>query len=152
MKLSTRGRYGLKAMFDLALHDGNEPIPLKLIAERQKISDQYLEQIFSALKKAELVRSVRGAQGGYFLYKKPSEITVGNILRVLEGNLKITDCQMDEDLCENSNSCATKGVWTRLQKSMEAVVDSITLQDMVDDYIEGTDEHVNDITDGLTKH
>ena len=152
MKLSTRGRYGLKAMFDLALHEGSDPIPLKLIAERQNISDQYLEQIFSTLKKAELVRSVRGAQGGYFLYKKPNEITVGNILRALEGNLKITNCQMDEDLCENYKSCATKGVWTRLQKSMEEVVDSITLQDMVDDYIEGTNEHVNDITEDLIKH
>ena len=88
MKLSTKGKYGLKAMFELAV-SGNEkdPVPLKYIANRQEISDQYLEQIFSSLKKAGLVKSVRGAQGGYFLSKPASEITVADILRVLEGDM-----------------------------------------------------------------
>ena len=151
MKLSTRGKYGLKAMFELALSDGSQPVPLKLIASKQHISDQYLEQIFSALKKAKLVKSVRGAQGGYYLSYKPSEITVGAILRVLEGNMKLTDCQLDEDLCENSDSCATKNVWTKLQRSLEQVVDSITLQDMLDDYNQGVTTMDNDITDKLSR-
>ena len=93
MKLSTKGKYGLKAMFELAVSGNeNEPVPLKYIANRQEISDQYLEQIFSALKKAGLVKSVRGAQGGYFLSKPASEITVADILRVLEGDMAFTEC------------------------------------------------------------
>ena len=83
MKLSTKGRYGLKAMFELSINQNAGPIPLKYIAKRQNISEQYLEQIFSALKKSGLVKSVRGAQGGYLLAKDPSDITVGNILTVL---------------------------------------------------------------------
>ena len=147
MKLSTKGKYGLKAIFELALSDGSEPVPLKLIASKQNISDQYLEQIFSVLKKAGLVKSVRGARGGYYLNSSPSDITVGNVLRVLEGDMKLTECQLDEDLCENSDSCATKVVWTKLQKSLEDVVDSITLQDMLDDYNSKSKKLENDITD-----
>lgn len=141
MKLSTRGKYGLKAMFELALHEGEVPIPLKQIAEKHSISDQYLEQIFSSLKKAELVKSVRGAQGGYLLSGNAEDITVGNVLRVLEGNMKLTDCQVDEGLCENSDLCATRAVWTKLQTTMEQVVDSISLKDMVDDYYKNLQNH-----------
>ena len=91
MKLSTKGRYGLKAMFELSLTQKNGPVPLRQIAQKQNISEQYLEQIFSALKKAGLIKSVRGAQGGYLLVKEPKDITVGDILIVLEGRVSISD-------------------------------------------------------------
>lgn len=134
MKLSTKGRYGLKAMFELSLNEENGPVPLKYIAKKQNISEQYLEQIFSSLKKSGLVKSVRGAQGGYLLAKKPEDIKVGDILVVLEGPISISDCVIDEDICENSNICVTKVVWEKLKKGIEDVINAINLQDMIDDY------------------
>ncbi|WP_195939729.1 RrF2 family transcriptional regulator [Romboutsia sp. 1001713B170131_170501_G6] len=134
MKLSTKGRYGLKAMFELSLNEENGPVPLKYIAKKQNISEQYLEQIFSSLKKSGLVKSVRGAQGGYLLAKKPKDIKVGDILVVLEGPISISDCVIDEDICENSNICVTKVVWEKLKKGIEDVINAINLQDMIDDY------------------
>ena len=134
MKLSTRGRYGLKAMFQLATYYGEGPIPLKNIADEQDLSDNYLEQLVSALRKEGLLNSVRGAQGGYMLARPPEEITVGNILRVLEGNLAPTDCVMDEEYeCEKEESCVTKLVWVRIRDSINDVIDSITLKDMLDE-------------------
>lgn len=136
MKLSTRGRYGLKAMFDLAIHDGEGPIPLKNIAERQRVSDHYLEQLIAELRKSGLVKSVRGAQGGYMLAHKPSAITVGDIIRVLEGPLGPSDCVLENEpvLCNNADHCVTKTVWEKIQISISDVIDSITLQDMLNDY------------------
>ena len=134
MKLSTKGKYGLKAMFELALSSNGEPVSLKYIAKKQGISDQYLEQIFSILKKAGLVKSVRGAQGGYYISKEASEITVADILKVLEGDMAFTECLLDKDLCENFDSCATKYVWAKIKESIEEVTNSISLQDMIDDY------------------
>ena len=145
MKLSTKGRYGLKAMFELSINQNAGPIPLKYIAKRQNISEQYLEQIFSALKKSGLVTSVRGAQGGYLLAKEAKDITVGDILIVLEGPISISECIIDEDICENSGICVTKVVWERLKKGIEDVINSITLQDMIDDY--NKNKHINDITE-----
>ncbi|WP_029791738.1 RrF2 family transcriptional regulator [Metaclostridioides mangenotii] len=142
MKLSTKGRYGLKAMFVLALEQDKGPIPLKLIANRQNISMQYLEQIFSALKKANLVKSVRGAQGGYLLAKNAKDITVGDVLNVLEGPVSISECMLDEDICENSNTCVTKGVWEKIKKGIEDVTYSITLQDMLDDNVKNKQEKI----------
>ncbi|MBS5786371.1 MAG: Rrf2 family transcriptional regulator [Clostridioides difficile] len=141
MKLSTKGRYGLKAMFVLALEQDKGPVPLKLIANRQNISMQYLEQIFSALKKADLVSSVRGAQGGYLLSKDAKEITVGDVLNVLEGPVSLSDCILDEDICANSDTCVTKGVWERIKKGIEDVTYSITLQDMIDDNVKNEQDH-----------
>lgn len=134
MKLSTKGKYGLKAMFELALSSNGEPISLKHIAKEQGISDQYLEQIFSLLKKAGLVKSVRGAQGGYYISKNLNEITVADILRVLEGDMAFTECLLDKDACENFDSCSTRYVWAKIKESIEEVTQSISLQDMIDDY------------------
>ncbi|MDI9476627.1 MAG: RrF2 family transcriptional regulator [Natronincolaceae bacterium] len=136
MKLSTKGRYGLKAMFDLAVHDGEGPIPLKNIAERQRVSDHYLEQLIAELRKSGLVKSVRGAQGGYMLAHKPSEITVGDIIRVLEGPLGPSDCVLENGpiQCNNADHCIAKTVWEKIQTSISDVIDFITLQDMLDDY------------------
>ena len=136
MRLSTRGRYGLKAMYQLAIHYGEGPIPLKQIADKENLSENYLEQLVSQLRKEGLLTSVRGAQGGYMLAMPPREITVGNVLRVLEGDLAPADCIMEEDYgCENEENCVTKLVWIKIKDSIDEVVDSITLQDMIDESI-----------------
>ncbi|WP_026475808.1 RrF2 family transcriptional regulator [Alkaliphilus transvaalensis] len=136
MKLSTKGRYGLKAMYDLAIHYGDGPIALKNIAERQRISDHYLEQLIANLRKAGLVKSVRGAQGGYMLAYPPEKITVGSIIRTLEGPLGPSDCVLEEDAtnCDNAECCVTRVIWEKIRISISDVIDSITLQDMVEDY------------------
>lgn len=134
MKLSTKGRYGLKAMFQLAISQGDGPIPLKQIAEKQNLSENYLEQLFSTLKKDGLLNSVRGSQGGYLLSRPPEEITVGNVLRSLEGELSPSDCILDgENDCEREMICVTKNVWIKIKTSIDDVVDSITLKDMIED-------------------
>ncbi len=136
MKLSTKGRYGLKAMFDLALNYGDKPISLTTIAERQNVSVNYLEQLIAPLRKAGYVKSVRGAQGGYLLNVDPNEITVKDILTVLEGPLAPTDCvKIDsDDSCTNADYCVTRLIYAKLRDSIDSVVTSITLQDMVKDH------------------
>lgn len=134
MKLSTRGRYGLKAMFQLALHYGEGPIPLNQIAEKQGLSENYLEQLFSTLRKEGFLNSVRGAQGGYMLSMSPDKITVGDILRSLEGSMAPAECVLDEfSECSRDESCVTRLVWIKIKDSIDEVIDSISLQDMVDD-------------------
>lgn len=133
MKISTKGRYGLKAMFELALNEEKDtPIPLKYIAEKNGLSELYLEQIFALLRKAGLVKSIRGAQGGYFLSRASDEITVGAILRVLEGPVAPSDCVIDDiEVCDEAEFCVTKSVWQRIKDSVEQVIDSVTLGDML---------------------
>lgn len=136
MRLSTKGRYGVKAMFDLALNCCGEPVPLKSIAERQGLSEAYLEQLMAGLRKAGLVKSVRGAQGGYVLGDSPDKITVGEIIRSLEGSMAPVDCVIENEVseCEKAEYCVTRIVWAKIRDSINQVVDSITLQDMIDDY------------------
>lgn len=138
MKLTTKGRYGLKAMFDLALNAKGEPIKLNAIGERQDISVSYLEQLISPLRKAGLVKSIRGAQGGYILAKPANEISVGEILEILEGPLAPADCVTvedgDENCCTNSDFCVSKLIYEKIRDSITEVVDGISLQDMIDDH------------------
>ncbi|WP_265444397.1 RrF2 family transcriptional regulator [Acetivibrio straminisolvens] len=135
MRLSTKGRYGLKAMLDLALHNDEGPVALKSIAERQGLSENYLEQLFAALKKAGHVTSVRGAQGGYLLSKSPDNITIGSILRALEGSLAPVDCVVEDKpaKCDRFDNCVTKIVWEKIRDSVNEAVDSITLADLVNE-------------------
>lgn len=136
MKLSTKGRYGLRAMIDLALNSKGEQVALYSIAERQNISVSYLEQVFSILRKSGLVNSIKGAQGGYMLADNPSDITVGKILRALEGNLSIVDYS-SEDLEEDKKSveyCLRINVWEKINDSINNVVDNLTLEDLVEEY------------------
>lgn len=134
MKLSTKGRYGVSAMYDLALHYGEGPISLKSVANRQGISEHYLEQLMSVLRKAGYVKSVRGAQGGYTLTKDPSLITVGDIIRVMEGPIAPVDCLLadtdDNDYCERAGICVTRGIWAKVRDSISEVLDSISLADL----------------------
>lgn len=135
MRISTKGRYGLRAMIDLATHEAEGPISIKSISERQGISENYLEQIIAVLKRNGIVSSSRGAQGGYFLCKDKSEISVGDILRALEGDLNIVDCVTvnEEKQCEESEFCVTKYLWKRISDSINDVVDHVTLKDLVDE-------------------
>lgn len=135
MKLSTRGEYGLRAMFDLAMRQGDSPTPLKDIAERQEISGHYLEQLIASLRKAGLVKSVRGAQGGYLLGRPPEDITVGDIVRILEGPIGPTECVSQEEptTCGRAENCIARQVWKRVRDSIVEVMDSITLGDMRDE-------------------
>ena len=143
LKISTKGRYALRLMLDLALNDSEKPIRIKEIAGRQGISDKYLEQIISVLNKARYVRSVRGPQGGYLLTKEPKEYTVGMILRLTEGSMAPVDC-IDEEygMCNRMDSCATSIVWKRLNDAISDVVDNTTLQDLVDWQREKADDYV----------
>ncbi|WP_097025606.1 RrF2 family transcriptional regulator [Clostridium peptidivorans] len=133
MKLSTKGQYGVKAMVDLAINYSKEPISIKSISERQNISEYYLEQLFSSLRKAELIKSIRGAQGGYILSREPKDITVSEIMNVLEGPLKLSECLQD-GACSNIKVCSTRLLWARIKESIDQVTKTTTLQDMVDDY------------------
>lgn len=136
MKFSTRARYGMRAMLELALNYGaSEPMPLFQIAEKQLISEGYLEQMMTVLRKGGLVRSVRGAQGGYLLSREPARIIAGEIVRCLEGPLGPTDCVSEEDpeTCVRSEYCVTRLLWERVRESMASVLDGTTLEDLRQD-------------------
>ncbi len=135
MKLSTKGRYGLKAMYELALHYGEGPTPLKNIANMQNISEQYLEQLIAVLRKEGLVNSVRGPRGGYLLSKQPNKITVGRILRTLEGDIAPAECVIENESsdCERKDYCVTKTILVKIRDSINEVIDTTTLQDMIDE-------------------
>ena len=133
MKISTKGRYALRLMMDLAENNTGSPISLKDVAKRQDISDKYLEQIISILNKAGYVRSVRGAQGGYMLKMEPQNYTVGMILRQTEGSLAPVACiEDDEIVCDRQQQCVTSIVYKKIYDAISGVVDNITLQDLVD--------------------
>ena len=136
MKLSTKGRYGVRALIDISVYSDGEHISLNSIAERQGISENYLEQVFSALRKAGIVKSVKGAQGGYILADRPENITVGKILRVLEGELSIvgerTDLSEPED--KSISNLLKIMVWDKMTDCINQFVDSITLEDLADEY------------------
>ncbi|MDD4238446.1 MAG: Rrf2 family transcriptional regulator [Desulfotomaculaceae bacterium] len=136
MRFSTRARYGLRAMLELALrYHPSEPIPLVQVAEKQGISEGYLEQMMSFLRKGGLVRSVRGAQGGYILAREPARITVGEIIRCLEGPLGPTGCVSEEnpEQCSRAESCVTRVLWERVRESVAEVLDGTTLEDLCED-------------------
>ncbi|MFW6308853.1 MAG: RrF2 family transcriptional regulator [bacterium] len=131
MKISTQGRYGLRALVDLAVHEGSGAIPLREISQREEISERYLEQLFAKLRKAGIVSSVRGAHGGYQLNQNPAEITVGDVMRVLEGNLAPVDCtETGNSECEFINECVTNEIWMEIKEKIEEVVESKTLKDL----------------------
>lgn len=134
MKLTTKGRYGLRAVVDLAVNTDDEAVALSQIAERQGISLNYLEQLVAKLKKSGIVNGIRGAQGGYVLAMPAEEISVGDILRALEGDLSPVDCyeiNSNDTPCDNSDICVTKYVWKRISDSINDAVDGIMLSDLV---------------------
>nr|WP_302596399.1 Rrf2 family transcriptional regulator [uncultured Cellulosilyticum sp.] len=137
MKISTKARYGLRALIDLAVHTTGEQVPLAYIAARQELSVNYLEQVFSLLKKAGIVRSVKGSQGGYILVKRPDEITVGQVIRAIEGEISIVEDDLPTGnslLYDNLQQCLKERVWEPINQSICEVIDHITLEQLVRDY------------------
>lgn len=134
MKLSTKGRYGLRALIDLALYSDEEAVSIQSISARQNISDSYLEQLMRKLKKEGLVLSVRGAQGGYKLAKPAGEISVGDVLRALEGSMDAVVCgEGHNEHCQGEDLCVTRYVWQRINKSIQETVDSIKIDQLVEE-------------------
>jgi Rrf2 family protein len=132
VKISTKGHYALRMLLDLAEHQKEGYIPLKDVAERQGISKNYLEQIMPLLKNTDVLKTTRGFQGGYKLAKQPSAYTVGDIIRMTEGSVSPVACVDDAYECERSDFCLTLGVWRGLEQVITEYLDSITLQDIMD--------------------
>lgn len=130
MKLSTRSRYGTRMMLDLAQHYDDGPVQIGEIAKRQDISVKYLEQLIIPLKKANYITSVRGPKGGHVLAKPPEEITVGEVVKVLEGGIDLTDCIENPDICDRSETCLTRCIWESATRAMFQELNSRTLYDM----------------------
>ena len=136
MQLSTKGRYAVRAMFDLSFYSKGEPVPLSRISEREEISLHYLEQLFNKLRKGGVVESVRGPSGGFKLAKKPADITVEEIIRIVEGEIIPVNCTesgQKNKMCHRADKCITFVLWKRLGKTIRDYLSSITLQDLVDE-------------------
>ncbi len=131
MKLSTRSRYGTRMMLDLAQHYDQGPVQIGDISKRENISVKYLEQLIIPLKKANFIKSVRGPKGGHMLAKSPEEITVGDIVRILEGGINLSDCLENPEVCDKTTSCLTRGVWEEATKAMYDKLNSATLSKMI---------------------
>lgn len=137
MKISTKGRYGLQALLDLALHSQTEQISLKSIAARCELSETYILQIFLILRRAGIVKSIRGAHGGYQLARVPATITVNEVLTTLEGVLAPVDCLLSHDEpCTNQSHCVTRHLWSEMQQHLTKLTSSITLADLIKSYQE----------------
>ncbi len=132
MKLSTRTRYGMRAIIELAENDQKGPLRLKVIARDQDISAKYLEQLMVVLKSAGLIRSIRGSKGGYLLAKPPNQIKLSDVFHCLEGTVSTVECVENKDYCRRAPDCAARQVWAQVQEAIEGVLQSITLQDVVD--------------------
>ena len=133
MKISTKGRYAVRLLLDIAAHGKEEPVRLKDVAERQGVSMKYLEQIVSVLVRGGFVRSIRGPQGGYRMQKEPKDCTVGMVLRQVEGSLAPVSClEGDKNNCERREECVTLRVWEELDEAINRVVDKYTIQDLLD--------------------
>ena len=132
MKLSTKGRYGTRALLDLALHWGEGPVLLKDIARRQEISPSYLEHLIAPLIAGGIVRSTRGAKGGISLARPPEEIRLSEVVQLLEGSIAPVECVNNPGVCSRSELCVTRDIWTKLKRAMNEVLESTTLQDLVE--------------------
>ena len=132
MKLSTRARYGTRALLDLARHEGEKPVQLKEIAGRQDISLHYLEHIIAPLVGAGIVKSIRGARGGLLLTRQPKDVKLGEVIQLLEGAIAPVDCVGDPASCGRADRCVTRDIWCEVKKAIDATLDAVTLQDLVD--------------------
>jgi Rrf2 family cysteine metabolism transcriptional repressor len=132
MKLSTRGRYGTRALLELALHQGEGPVLLKNIARSQQISVQYLEHLITPLIAGGIVRSTRGARGGVSLTRPPEQIKLSEVVQLLEGSTAPVECVSNPEACSRSELCVTRDIWSELKRVMDGVLDSVTLQDLVE--------------------
>lgn len=133
MKLSTRSRYGTRMMLDLAQHYDEGPVQIGDVAKREDISVKYLEQLIIPLKKANFIKSVRGPKGGHMLSKPPEEISVGEIVRILEGGINLSSCIENPEMCDRTSICLTRGIWEETTKAMCNKLNSVTLAKMIND-------------------
>ncbi len=131
-KLSTKGRYGARLMLDLALNYGKGPVALKDVAKRQEISEKYLEHLIAPLKKAKLIRSSRGAHGGYVLLKPPSGISLNEIITAVEGPMSIVECTQNSSFCKRSRNCLSRGAWNELSLKITETLSALTLEKIID--------------------
>ena len=147
MKISTKGRYGLRAMINLARFSDNEPVSISSIAAKEDISERYLEQLFGMLKKAGLIKSIRGASGGYVLAKPVEDISVGDVLRALEGSLEPVKCSafLEDGGCSASEECVTKYVWQKINESINDTVDHMMISELVNEskYLKQNKEYIH---------
>jgi len=132
MKLSTRGRYGTRALLELALHQQEGPVLLRDIAQRQQISQRYLEHLITPLVAGGIVRSARGAKGGVLLARAPNEIKLSEVIQLLEGSIAPVECVNNPEICTRSKLCVTRDIWSELKKAISGVLESTTLQDLVE--------------------
>jgi Rrf2 family protein len=132
MKLSTKGRYGTRAMVELALHYGQGNVLLKDIAKRQGISNKYLEHLLVSLKVAGLIKSIRGAHGGYILAKPPAQIKLNQVIKVLEGSIAPVECVDDPKTCPRTEACVTRDVWRKIKRATDEILESVSLKDLVE--------------------
>ena len=131
MKISTRGRYGLRAMLELARCHGESPVLMSVLAKRESLSRKYLHGLLTALKEAGLVRSVRGPGGGFLLTRAPSKIRLSQILHALEGPLSLVDCVADKRACGKAKRCTARRVWAELSRTIESMLENVTLEDLI---------------------
>ena len=137
MKISAKGRYSVTALYELAQRYGEGPVSLKCVAQGQGLSENYLEQLMVPLRRAGIVQSIRGAQGGYMLAKSPAEITIGSIITTVEGPIAVVDCLLAEagaaeQMCDKACACVTRGIWEKVCDSISQVLENITLQTLLD--------------------
>ncbi|GMO28261.1 MAG: Rrf2 family transcriptional regulator [Termitinemataceae bacterium] len=133
MRISTKGRYSLEAVLLLALTPKDQYLSIREISEKTGVSEGYLEQLFILLRKSDIIQGIRGSQGGYFMEKPPNDITIGDILRTVEGSLKPAPC-VDKKFCPNENTCTSHSTWNALYTAINEYIDSITVFDLVSDY------------------
>ena len=138
MKISTKGRYGLRILIDLATHDPTKPRLVRDIAESQQISEKYISRLIIDLRRARLVRSVRGMKGGFFLARSPKEITLLEILETMEGTISVVDCVMAPEKCARNVGCTARGIWLRLNDGIRELMRGITFEDILREYGGGT--------------
>lgn len=130
MKLSTRSRYGTRMLLDIAEHGNGKPVPVSEISKRMGVSVKYLEQLIRPLNKAKYLKSVRGPKGGHLLARQPAEISVGEIVRLLEGGVHLTECVAEPKACDKAEDCRTRRVWAKATLAMNGILDGITLEDL----------------------
>ncbi|MCM8767982.1 MAG: Rrf2 family transcriptional regulator [Candidatus Omnitrophica bacterium] len=142
MKLSTKTRYGLRALIDLGVHYKGRPILVKDIAKRQDLSEKYLEHIMLILKGGRILRSIKGGKGGYMFLKDPSEITVREIVEILEGNISPVECVDKKEICDRSDNCVARDLWSMLKERINEFLEGITLKELIDKQIRKNRERI----------
>ena len=144
MKISTKGRYGLRILIDIATHDPDKPRMVRDIAESQQRSEKYISRLIIDLRRARLVRSVRGVKGGFFLARSPNEITLLDILETMEGTISIVDCVMAPEKCPRNSICGVRGIWQRLNEGIREQMRGITFAEILAEYTNGNSEGLID--------